>query len=103
MRVFAFRENPRAGTPYRAVDPADIVEIKKARGRASSQSIAAHSGDFRAVRIRVHGAGSVGRDGLDHVLVVQMYRTPEMDYFSPKALPFLTDLVDRLCRRRHPA
>jgi hypothetical protein len=29
------------------------------------------------------------------VLAVQQYRTPEMDYFSPRALPFLKDVVDR--------
>ena len=33
--------------------------------------------------------------GLDRVLIVVSYDTPEMDYFSEKALPFLTDLVDR--------
>src|SRR5208283_4253344 len=50
---------------------------------------------FQAVRIRVHGSAALPREGLDHVLVVQLYRTPEMDYFSSKALPFLTTLVDK--------
>jgi hypothetical protein len=95
VRAFAFRETRVPGTYYRAVDPADIVEIKQGIEVERFDNIAVHSGDFRAVRIRVHGAGPVGRDGLDHVLVVQMYRSPEMDYFSPKALPFLTNLVDR--------
>ena len=95
VRAFAFRETRVPGTIYRAVDPADIVEIKNGIGVERLGNLTANVGAFRAVRIRVHGAGSIARAGLDHVLVVQMYRTPEMDYFSPKALPFLTQLVDR--------
>jgi hypothetical protein len=95
VRAFAFRETRVPGTFYRAVDPADIVEIKDGMGVERLANITVHTGDFRAVRIRVHGIGSVDRAGLDHVLVVQVYRTPEMDYFSPKALPFLTHLVDQ--------
>ena len=95
VRAFAFRETPVPGTFYRAVDPADIVEIKDGIEVERMDNVTAHAGDFRAVRIRVHGIGSIDREGLDHVLVVQVYRTPEMDYFSPKALPFLTHLVDQ--------
>jgi hypothetical protein len=32
---------------------------------------------------------------LSRVLVVQQYRSPEMDYFSDQALPFLSRLVDK--------
>jgi hypothetical protein len=95
VRAFAFRETPIRGTFYRAVDPADIVEIKNGIEVERLANVTAHNDDFRAVRIRVHGMGAIGRAGLDHVLVVQQYRTPEMDYFSPQALPFLTHLVDR--------
>jgi hypothetical protein len=95
VRVFAFRETPIPGTPYRAVDPADIVEVKNGVEVERLEGLVARAGDFRAVRIRVHGRGGLPRPGLDHVLVVQLYRTPEMDYFSPQALPFLTRLVDK--------
>jgi hypothetical protein len=95
VRAFAFRETRVPGTFYLAVDPADIVEIKHGIEVERFTNVTVRAGDFRAVRIRVHGTGSVARDGLDHVLVVQMYRSPEMDYFSPKALPFLTHLVDQ--------
>ena len=43
----------------------------------------------------VRGRGGKGAEGLDRILVVQQYRTPEMDYFSPQARPFLKGLVDR--------
>lgn len=95
VRAFAFRETLVQGTPYRAVDPADIVEVKEGIGVERMENVTAHAGDFQAVRIRVHGRAALPREGLDHVLVVQLYRTPEMDYFSPKALPFLTNLLDK--------
>jgi hypothetical protein len=95
VRAFAFRETRVPGTYYRAVDPADIVEIKDGLAAERLENVTVHAGDFRAVRIRVHGAGALTRTDLDHVLVVQLYRTPEMDYFSPRALPFLTHLIDK--------
>ena len=95
VRAFAFRETPVRGTPYRVVDPAEIVEIKEGIEVERMENVTAPPGDFHAVRIRVHGTGPIARAGLDHVLVVQIYRTPEMDYFSPKALSFLTNLVDK--------
>lgn len=95
VRVYAFRETPVRGTPYRVVDPKAIVEIKNGiRVEQMNDLINQHSG-YQAVRIRVYGSGALPQEDLDRVLVVQLYRTPEMDYFSPKALPFLTQLVDR--------
>ncbi len=95
VRAFAFRETPVPGTSYRVVDPADIVEIKQGIEVERMENVTAHAGDFQAVRVRVHGGAPLPREGLDHVLAVQLYHTPEMDYFSPKALPFLTNLVDK--------
>ena len=95
VRVFAFRETPVRGTPYRAVDPKDIAEIKGGIRVERMNALTSEHASYQAVRIRVYGNSAVAREGLDHVLVVQLYRTPEMDYFSPQALPFLTELVDR--------
>ncbi len=94
VRVFAFREKSIRGTPYRAVNPKDIVELKANIQVETYPNLTVKSGDYRAQRIAVHGA-STEAPGLDRVLVVQQYRTPEMDYFSPKALPFLQSLIDR--------
>ena len=95
VRVLAFRETPIAGTPYRAVDPASIAEIKEGIRVERMEGVLARQGDFLARRIRVYGSTPAIVKNLDRVLVVQQYRTPEMDYFSPRALPFLQDLVDR--------
>jgi len=95
VRAFAFRETRIAGTPYRVVDPGAIVEITGDIRVERFENVQARAGDFQAERIRVYSVGPARQPGLDRVLVIQQYRTPEMDYFSPKALPFLTDLIDR--------
>ena len=48
-----------------------------------------------ARRVRVYGTGRSEIGELNRVVVVQLYRTPEMDYFSDKALPYLKQLVDQ--------
>ena len=95
VRVFAFSDRRLGGTPFRLVDPNAIVEITDiAKVEKYDGAIEKH-GDYEAVRIRVHGEGRTDIGGHTRVLVVQQYRTPELDYFSPNALPFLTNLVDR--------
>jgi len=93
VRVFAFREHSVPGTPYRVVPEDSITEITSQAKVEVLEGIQAQG--FPAVRIRVHGSGKVDRRGLNRVLAVQVYRTPEMDYFSEKALPYLKGLVDR--------
>jgi len=92
VRVFAFREQRLHGTSYIHVDPQSIVEITRT---AQVEVWPGTKQPSQAVRIRVYGTGVADAPGLDRVLVVQMYKTPEMDYFSDKALPYLKKLVDR--------
>lgn len=93
VRVFAFRERGVPGASCRAVDPSDIVEITDTAKVQIFEGLRRGSGEYGAVRVRVHGTG--GGDGRDKVLVVQQYHTPEMDYFSENALPYLQKLCDR--------
>lgn len=95
VRVFAFRERAVPGTPYRVVDPASIVEIKDGVRVEVYDNLIVRNGDYHAQRIRIYGGAAVAEQKLDRVVVVQEYRTPEMDYFSSKALPFLEGLVDK--------
>lgn len=94
VRVFAFREQPVHGTPYLVVDPDGIVEITDAAQVQAWEGTRIRSGDYEAVRIEVSGQGHSEIGPVDRVLIVQVYRTPEMDYFSEQALPFLKGLVD---------
>ena len=96
VRVFAFRESHVGGTPYYAVNPQEIIELREPA--IVEEWEGANAGDghsFAARRITVRGQGDPQVGALDRVLVVVSYETPELDYFSPKALPFLKDLVDR--------
>jgi hypothetical protein len=91
VRVFAFQEQVVHGTPYRVVPPQSIVEISD----VAKVDVWEGSTTPVAQRIRVHGSGRTDVGPLNRVLVVQVYRTPEMDYFSAQALPYLKKLVDQ--------
>ena len=91
VRVFAFQEHIVRGTPYRVVPPESIVEITDVAQVDVWEGSTVSTGQ----RIRVHGTGRADIGPLNRVLVVQAYRTPEMDYFSPQALPYLQKLVDQ--------
>jgi hypothetical protein len=95
VRVFAFREQSLGNTPYRAVAPDRIVEITDT---AIVEPLDDERGDQPMNRIMVRGKGRTDIGPLDRVLVVQQYRTPEMDYFSPNALPYLKALLDKYAR-----
>jgi len=94
IRVFAFRESPVPGAPYRVVDPGAMVDITKAARVEVWEGTDSRRG-YEACRIRIHGRGMSHIGDLDRVIVIQKYVTTEMDYFSPRALPFLKKLVDR--------
>lgn len=91
VRVFAFKQNRLGGTPYIYVNPTSIIEISETAKTDTWDGLEEGIGR----RIRVHGEGRTEIGPLDRVLVVQTYKTPEMDYFSNQALPFLKDLIDR--------
>jgi hypothetical protein len=92
VRVFAFREQRVGGTAFYAVNPADIVELKQTPEVDADNSSVTNT---EARRLTIRGNGGPEARGLNRVLVVVQYAVPEMDYFSPKTLPFLEDLVTR--------
>lgn len=95
VRAFAFREKRVGGSFYYRVNPDEIVELKE---QVSAEPLGSASGDGRLRRLRLSGQGDRGVGALDRVLVVVSYATPEMDYFSPQAAPFLQDLLGRYHR-----
>ncbi len=92
VRVFAFRESAVGGTPYRVVAEDSIVEITK---DIQVESLGNPDPHYQGTRIRVFGNAKIEQEGLNRVLIVQSYRTPEMDYFSENAGKYLKKLVDR--------
>ncbi len=90
IRLFAFREQRVGDGDYCVVDPASIVELQQPPQITVSES---SSGSSPAHRLTVHGHGETEVAELDRVLVVVSYKTPELDYFSSKALPYLQGLM----------
>ena len=100
IRVFAFREGDRfSADPFYPVAEEEIVELT-----GPFEIVSDDVGDDRPM-IRTTISGSAknesGRlpEGYNRVMAVVSYQTPEMDYFSPKARPFL----DRLIQKYHDA
>lgn len=94
VRAFAFREWRIGRTGFYAVPPAEIVEL-----RQPPQIEPAEASRTKSRRLTIRGSGDANVGPKDRVLVVVSYTVPEMDYFSPRALPFLEDLL----RRYHAA
>lgn len=96
VRAFAFKEKRLAGGDFFAVNPDDIVEITS--GIEVEEWLGTESPEeagFRSRRLRVFHKGNEKLKGYNKVFVVLNYTTPEMDYFSPKALPFLKNLMKK--------
>lgn len=98
VRAFAFCEKSVSGTPLFSVAPDEIREVTQCATLDEAEAPEYRNGDFLARRVTVRGRGCTEVGELDRVLVVQSYSTPEMDYFSPKAKQFLTDLLERYRR-----
>ena len=91
-RAFAFRERRVGRTALYSVDPARIVALKEPLEFEAGEP---SRPEAPLRRLTIRGAGDTHVGPLDRVLVVVSYATPELDYFSPRALPFLEDLVKR--------
>ncbi len=95
VRVFAFAEEGVEGTSFYVVRPESIREISACARVRTENGPRLEFGDFIARRVAVEGEGMKEIGPLDRVLAVLIYRTPEMDYFNPRAEGFLRDLLDK--------
>ncbi len=96
VRAFAFKEKRLPGGDFFAVNPDDIIEITsgiEVEEWAGTES--PEEAGFRSRRLKIFHRGDERLKGYDKVFVILNYATPEMDYFSLKALPFLKDLMQR--------
>jgi hypothetical protein len=124
VRAFAFHEERIIDTPFFAVNPDEIVELETPAYVEIPGIRADTPNQFKAVRIRVFStpAGQTAQQEisqastpageeqgfvitqsteaskpgeLNRVLVVLLYQTVEMDYLSPSAPAFLSDMVEQ--------
>ena len=109
VRAFAFRESKVANSPFKAVLPSDIIEIKGVQYDAldtvrtipvgelwvDPTSPEARDMNFASRNLRVFYNGTEQLKGYNRVFVILEYETQEMDYFSPKASPFLKNLMNK--------
>jgi len=109
VRAFAFRESAIGNSPFRAVSPDDIIEIKNVQYEALDTVRTVPTGElwvgtssseardiyFESRNLRVYYDGDAQKKGYNRVFVLLEYETQEMDYFSPKAAPFLKNLMKK--------
>ena len=110
VKAFAFKQKTLGGSCRIAVSPEDIHELGNVLYEASD-TVDLGSGEggyglkgptdspadmiLPARRLRVYSEASDQFKDCDHVMVLLEYDTPEMDYFSDQATPFMHGLLDK--------
>ncbi len=109
VRAFAYKETKVENSPFRAVNPDDIIELQgvkfesleKVFTRPVNEMWVDFSDEdnedmgFETRNLRVYYDGEEQLPGYNRVMVLLEYESPEMDYFSPNALPFLKELIHK--------
>lgn len=91
--VYAFCEEHIGDTPFYAVDPDDIMDISDtAQFQTDPASIHVSFNGYGSGKAKVFGKACAS--GKDRCLAVIVYRTPELDYFSADALPYMKSVID---------
>jgi hypothetical protein len=103
VKAYAFKEKVIDNGHYSVVNPDDIKEIKTGIkiDKWSTEDITPMWEPSDLImdikqpiqRVRISCTGDNELKGYDRVFVILEYETPEMDYFSPKAEPFLKSLM----------
>lgn len=111
-KAYAFKEKHLIHTPFKVVDRNDIMLLQQVefdewsvKQKVVNETISetyswdSHSDEVnqheRARRVAIYSDGSEELKGYDRVLVLLEYEVPEMEYFSPQALPFLKELLNK--------
>lgn len=109
-KAYAFKEEHLPNSPYKTVNRDDILPLKNIKLDIwEQQSNDDNDRDMdtnlwsnpstpdpdRAKRVSVYSEETNELKGYDRVLVLLEYEVPEMEYFSPEALPFLKELLKK--------
>lgn len=110
FKAYAFKEKQLQNSPYKVVNRDEILPLQNVKLDVwepqkdedndknmdtdlwSNPSTPKHD---RAKRVSVYSEANDALKGYDRVLVLLEYEVPEMEYFSPEALPFLKDLLKK--------
>lgn len=95
--LHAFREERIGDTCFYCVDPDDIMDISYTASFAEEEGSASVTGaGYGSARMRVYGLcpREDAYADLNRCLAIAVYRTPELDYFSPEALPYIKSVID---------
>lgn len=98
VKAYAFKEKTLSDSPCKMVKPADILELKdgiQIENYTDLKTLTGEEQHKNAELVQVFSTGDNQAKGYDHVLILLEYETPEMDYFSPDALPFLKNLMKK--------
>ena len=111
FKAYAFKEKLLPNSPFKAVNRDEIIELKQVQFEEwATPSVESNkelntdqwstasdpnANRDRAKRVSVYSDGQDELKGYDKVLVVLEYEVPEMEYFSPEALPFLKNLLKK--------
>ena len=110
FKAYAFKENQLPNSDYKVVDRDEIFPLKNVQMDVWEQSRDDYNDKNmdtdlwsnpstpdpdRAKRVSVYSEGADELKGYDRVLVLLEYEVPEMEYFSPEALPFLKELLKK--------
>ncbi|MHB1463153.1 MAG: hypothetical protein ACYC1M_17840 [Armatimonadota bacterium] len=93
VRVLAFREVDKEGP--QDVNPDEIIDITETCKVDESAGVTKQGAGIPVQRIIVSGTGRTDLKDYNRVMVIQRYKTPEMDYFSPEALKFMKQIIDK--------
>jgi hypothetical protein len=96
IKAYAYQSRFSNRQGYRVVHPEDIREISaEIRTEVLPGTRFPETQSFEAQRLRIFCEGDAQWKGYNRVLVLVSYDVPEMDYFSPNALPFLKSLMEK--------
>jgi hypothetical protein len=96
IRAFAYKANLNRTSGHRVVRPEEIKEItSEIKVETFPGTKFPESASYEAQRMRIYSEGNGEMKGYNRVFVLISYDVPEMDYFSPDALPFLKNLMKK--------
>jgi hypothetical protein len=101
VKAYAFKESRMGNSPFRVVDPAEILPLENIRHEASDTLRSAAWGIGQSVGMRLLrvSGDTPEQPGYNRVLVILEYETQEMDYFHSDAPDFLKHLMKKYSDR----